>query len=285
MHLTRRLSIASALALAMGATAAIAQSNTAVYNSIPKPVPGNVSSEGPEAYAFSEIGDGVHLSGLQPGATLGRVTVIMSSWGCVQGSWYAGTCVTPDNATFSQPITVNVYSVPGTSSSYTPGALLATITDTFTLPYRPSVNPSCPADSNGVITKWYDAKDKTCYHGITAPITVDFSKLNIPMPSQLIVTVAYNTTDYGPQPIGQSACNTTSAGCPYDSLNVSTDTTDGTYTFIGSPLDPNGIFFNHIHGSLALDEGGWAGYHPQMEIDVNQKPASAGKKSLKLSNK
>jgi hypothetical protein len=29
-----------------------------VYNSIPKSLPGNVGSEGPEAYAFSELGDG-----------------------------------------------------------------------------------------------------------------------------------------------------------------------------------------------------------------------------------
>src|SRR5437763_1963845 len=46
-----------------GAVTAAAQTQV-VYNSIPKPLPGNVGSEGPEAYAFTEIGDGLGLKNL-----------------------------------------------------------------------------------------------------------------------------------------------------------------------------------------------------------------------------
>src|SRR5277367_3464104 len=92
-----------------------------VYNSIPNPLPPNVASEGPESYAFSELGDGVMLAG-PAGRTLDQVTVVMSSWACVSGNWDTtvaggpGTCVTPADSTYTLPITLNVYSVaPGTS--------------------------------------------------------------------------------------------------------------------------------------------------------------------------
>ena len=32
-----------------------------IYESIPSPLPGNVASEGPEAYSFSQIGDAIVL--------------------------------------------------------------------------------------------------------------------------------------------------------------------------------------------------------------------------------
>jgi uncharacterized membrane protein len=87
------------LVLLLTATLALSQTQT-VYNSIPKPLPANVASEGPEAYAFSELGDGLALTANT--GTLGQVTVIMSSWACQSGNWYSGNCVTTPGATFSQ---------------------------------------------------------------------------------------------------------------------------------------------------------------------------------------
>jgi hypothetical protein len=93
------------------------------------------------------------------------------------------------------------------------------------------------------------------------------------------MTVAYNSTHYGPAPIGESAsCFTSSGGCFYDSLNISTDGPGGT---VGSLLDPNGIYANYslsglgcaqnaVPGSLALDTGCWAGFHPQMQVTVTK---------------
>jgi hypothetical protein len=184
-------------------TTATAKTST-VYNSIPKPLPGNVTSEGPEAYAFAELGDGL---GLTATGTISQVTVIMSSWACQSGSWTdnypngttGNICVTATGATFSQAITVNIYSVTDAFSTVygtnepTPLALLATTTQTFNIPYRPS---STPAQCGNDPQRWYNSKDKTCYHGLAAPISVNFSgsHVAIPVDHRVIVTVAFNTT-------------------------------------------------------------------------------------------
>jgi hypothetical protein len=252
-----------------------------VYNSIPKPLPGNVSSEGPEAYAFSELGDGFTLQNAT-GGTLGQVTVVMSSWACQTGNWTASNCVTASGATFSQPITVNVYAESKQSGVETVGILLATVTQTFNIPYRPSSDPSkCPADYAGS-SRWYNSKDKACYHGFAVPISVNFSGSHVLVPTnnRVIVTVAYNTTHYGPVPVRESAaCYTASGGCPYDSLNISTDSNDGVYQVIGAAVDPDGIFVNYTSPGnscsgtaapgLALDGECWAGYHPEIQVQAN----------------
>jgi hypothetical protein len=44
----------------------IALSAQLLFNSIPPPLPGNVSSLGPEAYAFSQLGDGLVFTSGSP---------------------------------------------------------------------------------------------------------------------------------------------------------------------------------------------------------------------------
>jgi hypothetical protein len=249
-----------------------------VYNSLPKDLPGNVASEGPEAYAFAELGDGLGLTATT--GTLGKVTIAMSSWACQTGNWFLGNCVSADGATFSQPITVNVYAVSGTSSS----TLLATTTQSFNIPFRPT---STPALCNSDASRWYSKQEKTCYHGIATQISVNFAEFHaaIPADGKIIVTAAYNTTHYGPAPIGQTACNTTSAGCPYDSLNIGTEGNGptGLDTGVGSLIDTNGIFVNYTlpanacpgnttTGILGLDTPCWTGFHPLIQVSVNTNP-------------
>lgn len=67
--------------MAIGASNAGATPSTvAVYDAIPAPLPGNITSVGPEAYSFAEFGDQVAFA---PGSrSLNNVTVTMSSWGC-----------------------------------------------------------------------------------------------------------------------------------------------------------------------------------------------------------
>lgn len=202
----------------------------------------------------------------------------MSSWACQSGTWNSGNCVTTPGATFSQPITVNIYGV----DVLAPTVLLAMTTQTFSIPYRPSSTPSlCGGDA----TRWYDKKDKICYHGIAVPISVSFanSHLAIPTNYKIIVTVAFNTTTAGPSPIGSSAtCFLSSGGCPYDSLNISTDGTgpSGLTGGVGSVLDINGIFVNYRNASfacspsqptlvLADDTPCWTYNHPQIQVTAN----------------
>ena len=270
---SRCFSLIFGLVIVIGGMATAKAQTQTVYNSIPKPLPPNVASEGPEAYAFSELGDGLNVVAEAGGATLGQVTVVMSSWAYQSGNWTAG-CVTGSGATFSQPITITVYNVSGNVGTWTPVSALATVTQTFNIPYRPSSDPvKCDA------TAWFNKKDGNCYHGLAVPISVNLSGQHIAIPAdnRIIVTVAYNTTHYGPVPVGESAaCYTSSSGCPYDSLNISTDGNGG---ITGSVLDTNGIFVNYTSAGsscsgsatpgLRLDTGCWAGFHPEIQVQAN----------------
>jgi len=105
-----------------------------VYNSIaPNGPRSNVPSVGAEAYAFNELGNEITLGGTA--RRLNSVSVTLSSWACVQGHWNTDDCSTPSGATFSQPITLNIYD-PGDTINP-----IATSTQTFAVPYRPSASP------------------------------------------------------------------------------------------------------------------------------------------------
>jgi hypothetical protein len=106
------------------------------------PLPGNTPSYGAEAYAFNEIGKEVNLAPSTKPLT--DFTVAMSSWACESGGWTGPTpCTTTPGATYAVPITFSIYShatTPGTA-----GRLIASDTQTFNIPFRPSANPACMA--------------------------------------------------------------------------------------------------------------------------------------------
>ena len=90
------ISLVAGSAAAAGGTAGKA---SVVYNStIPNGPRANLPSEGPEAYAFNEFGNQINLAGTA--RSLKSVTVTLSSWACVSGSWYAGDCSTLSRTTF-----------------------------------------------------------------------------------------------------------------------------------------------------------------------------------------
>jgi len=246
---------------------------TVVYSSLPKPVKA-VASIGFEATQGLEFGDGVNLTHT---GKLQRVRYVLSSWGCQMGHWYSSDCVTNGNPTFPVPFTVNVYAVSNTNTSRV-GPLLTTQTKTFAIPYRPSSNHvRCPDGQT-----FYSTVDAACVHGLANVIVFDFDGPRVNLPAQIIVSLSYNTSHYGPHPIGQTApCYTSSGGCGYDSLNVSADGAGGP---IGSPVDPNSVFdsftqaidyCNPLLGTgFRIDTGcppgptGWTFNHPQFEVRV-----------------
>jgi hypothetical protein len=246
-------------AAAFMALPAFATPATVVYDNIPSPTPGNVPSVGFEATSTAEFGGLVQLAGTSRQNP--TVTVLMSSWGCQSGSWFAGNCTTTPGATFSHPITLNLYNV---GAGGAPGSLIATKTQTFAIPYRPSASASC---GDG---RW--STGTSCFNGYATPIS--FNLTGVTLPSQLIVSVAYNTTHYGSAPIGQSApCFTSAGGCGYDSLNVGTapaPTTGSTNlddaylssTWAGAYCDSGA----GGTGTFRLDAGCWTGYLPAFRI-------------------
>src|SRR5882724_8649329 len=123
-----------------------------IYNNIPSPLPGNLASVAYEATGTSEFGDRIGFS-TGSGRALKTVTVTMSSWGCgTTGHWFSGNCVTAPGATFSHPITLNIYNV---ASGNAPGTLIGSVTQGFAIPFRPSADLiNCTGDNAG---EWYQA--------------------------------------------------------------------------------------------------------------------------------
>lgn len=206
--------LVGALVLSAGASA-----KTVVYNNIVQPLPGNFASIGFEATSTAEYGGQVELAGTARKSP--SVTVVMSAWACQEGSWTRGeTCRTPKpKKKFGWPLTLNIYSV-GAGGAV--GTKLASVTHTFKMPYRPSTSFECT--EVGDKGAWYDASApgtgiEKCFHGLAFPVTFK-PTVSAPLPSNVIISVAYNTSDHGEHPIGATSCQSSHEGCYYDSLNV-----------------------------------------------------------------
>lgn len=243
------LSLAAAMSPAL-ADSSEGQKSGVIYNSVITPLPGNLPSVGFESTAFNEFGNAVNFSA-GSSHDLTKVVVTMSSWGCASGSWYLHTCVTPEDSTFTEPITLNIYGP--SADGVTPGTKIASVTNTFNIKFRPSASPQCVGSDLG---KWYDKEAKTCFNGLAQNIT--FNVKNVKVGSSAIFGITYNTTHYGYAPIGQSAaCFSTSAGCGYDSLNVAL-TEDPTNVSVGTSVVPGKLWLASNAGGQYAD-GGAAG--------------------------
>jgi hypothetical protein len=276
-----------AAVVAISAGPALAVVPPPMFNSIPAVLPGNVSSIGFEATSTSEFGDLIQLEGTagNPGVTrLSQdlpVTVVMSSWACQSGGAIDtnppadGFCVTTPGATFSVPITLNIYNVDMSGSVPAAGSTVLTTTQTFEIPYRPSYDATnCPADApdpadpgRATYFRWYSASEDTCYSGFAYPIKFTLPS-GVTLPDELIWSVSYNTADHGYSP--------THVNGPINSLNV------GIKSFAGEPnhgldVEPANVFVNSTwSGAYSATEtgdggttgvfrdtnGGWVGYAP-----------------------
>jgi hypothetical protein len=243
------IALAGVAAIGVPAVAAHASSDPDVlYKSTVSPLPNNLPSQPFQAQQTSEFGNQiVFTKAAQP---LSSVIVTMSSWGCQTGSWSAKDCVTTPGATFTEPITLNIYNTPATASAV-PGSLITSMTKTFKIPYRPSTSSNCSGpNGNG---GWGSG----CANGKAANITFNFSKSHVNLPSSIVFGIAYNTSQYGPHPYGALPCESTVQGCPYDSLNVALSQ-DPTNVTKGSDPNPGKVFWNTSTASAYCD-GGAAG--------------------------
>ena len=230
-------------------TAGAAAPTTTIYDST-DPTASQLPSLAFEATQATEIGDQVQFA---PGTsrTLNNVTVSMDSWGCgTSGSWSTGDCLTTPGATFAQPITLNLYNVNADNS---PGTLIKSVTQTVNLKYRPSAdNVNCTGANAG---KWFDGT--TCYNGIVTNATLSLGDITVP--DKVIYGIEIRTSTYGDPliggPLGSSnPCNSTSQGCPYDSLNVALSL-DPTNVTVGSDPISNGIYWATTYAPFYCDSG------------------------------
>jgi len=213
---------------------------------------GNLPSVGGEAYAFAELGNQITLT---RAAKAGTVVITLSSWACQAGTWYGDDCVTAAGAKFTEPITLNIYDAPTSTTPPTvvPGARILSVTKTFSIPYRPSANATkCTGSNAGT---WYDSALGSCFNGLATNITFNLTSLHLSLPQNLVFGIAYNTSDYGYAPYGDStACHSTPEGCPYDSLNIGLSQ-DPTNVSRGTDPNPGTIYQNSPLGGEYCDGG------------------------------
>jgi hypothetical protein len=203
---------------------------TPIYSNLPSPLPGNVPSEAMEATSSSEFGGEVELAG--PTLNNTKVTVAMSSWACESGGAEDDTCLSGKGAKYEHPITLHIYTA-GAGDSV--GTQIASLTKTFKIPYRPSASSKCTGNGG-----WY--KMGSCFHGKLFKIA--FPLKGVSIPSKAIVSVAFNTTDYGAEP--------THVPGPYDSLNVGGF--EGAPS-VGSDPQPASDYINSLWTGAYCDAG------------------------------
>jgi len=265
------IAAAAAVVAAVGPAVYATDGGKVIYDSTVTPLPGNLPSVGAEAYSFTELGDQVTFA--DKARTLKEVTVTLSSWGCQAGSWFNANCSTSPGATFTLPITFNIYN-PGANN--TAGSLIATATQTFEIPYRPSTSVNCTGG------RWLDG-EQGCFNGLAVNVTFDFHAQRVELPNTVVYGIAYNTSHYGPNPVGQgAACFTSSGGCPYDSLNIAL----APAVAAGSKPFPNTLYQNAVFAGDYCDGGAagvgimrldspsnacWSGYIPAVQFTASNR--------------
>jgi hypothetical protein len=248
--------LASSAVLAAGASAAGAE---VVYNNIPEPLPGNMASWAFEATQTSEFGGAVELAGTARKNPV--VTVTMSSWAC-QNLQPGAACSTTPGSSFEWPITVNVYEL---GVGNTVGAKLTTQTNTYKIPYRPSASKKCTPNSEGAVG-W----GPKCFHGKTH--NIKFHLKGFTIPAKAIISVAYNTSDYGYAPthgpdVGQNSLNvavreTAEPGTVVGSMPAPTDAYLYSATASNYCANPLGV------NTFAASKGCWTGEQPSFAISA-----------------
>src|SRR4051812_43431744 len=170
------------------------------FDATPTPLPPNVPSLGYHITATSEFGDYVRFAGAAH--FIHSRTVPMSSWAI--HSDYTGT----SPIGFTHPVTLKIYDVDRRSLQPKPGAVRATVTTRFLIPWRPEPEPS------GLVSplRPWRGSDGNFYGGLAFNITFDLSSLALSLPNEVIFSISFNTQNQGPAPLGTPG--------PYNSLNV-----------------------------------------------------------------
>ena len=248
-----------------------------VYNNIPDPLPVSLPSLGYEAEQTVAFGG---LIGLTSASSLTSATLYMDTWAPLSdlagyATYQANQAGNFDANGYQWPLTLSLYNVTGTGASTAAGSLITSVTQTFTIPWRP---PTDPVNCTG---GRYQGPDGNCYHGFGFEVKFDLSGVSVP--DNLIYSLSFNTADYGDSPVGYAG--------PYNSLNFGVATTGAGVPSVGTDPLPGSVFWNTTNaswfgtaGSLALDnqdtanwgagQGTW--YEGALALDAAPEPAAFG---------
>ncbi len=180
------------------ATVTVTASDVVGFDWLPASLPFSYPSYGFESEGLTSLGDQVTLKAGSPN-TMAAFEVVMVSWACQNGEWN-NNCTTAAGTSFTHPVTVKFYNPAG--------ALLATKTQTFTVPFRPTSDPTCADPTN------YRNTAGGCSTGLAFKIAFDLHALRAAVPNTFYYEISYNTSHAGATPTGGAATE------KYNALNV-----------------------------------------------------------------
>ncbi len=264
------LFFATALIVAVISLATSGLAQTTIYNAMPATLAPSYVSQPFQAQQVSEFGDFVHLGGAS--RRLGSVSLTMVTWAYESEAGNVAYCSAHPTrcsaAGWTHDFTLNIYAAPaaGPAGTRTPGALLATVTQNKSVPWRPE-----PTGAPCGGTTW-QAPDSICYNGMAYNVTFDMSSLNFILPNDIVVGIVYNTQTYGPTPMAENG--------PFNSLNVSAVGNLSTGTDDNTDIDliKSATASVYSDGGAAgvnvfREDTGWSIYGP-VPIQVNAAPAT-----------
>jgi hypothetical protein len=272
LHRARKLAVpvtaglAAVLFLAPSALATDVSTQAAIkapviYNSVPAPLPPNVPSLGYQATQTQEFGDDIIFAGTTRRVV--GVTVTMSDW-ALRSDW--PTWPVDSHGNWTHPITLNLYNVNTPGATPTLGTLVSSITQTFSIPFRPPADPTCTTN-----TQWR-ASDGNCYSGLAFNITFDLTASPVTVPNEVIFGIAFNTTTWGYAPTGTPG--------PYESLNLGL--TNAMPPTVGTDPNADDVFWNtSTPGNYA--DGGIGGFNTYRR-DTTWTPYQTAVKFLAAAN-
>ena len=222
-------SFAVALPLFFAPSAGAVSGSEQVYDALPGVDPQtSYPGHGYEANKTSQLADSINLGGSN--RRLETVTVTLNSGAKL--SQYSGNPAYPaDSTTWSQEVTVNVYSTQ-LDENGVPNTLLATSDPkAFDIPWSP----------------------EDALNGIATDVTLDFSGIYVPLPKNIIVGVEFNTQNYGVKPTGVVG--------PYNALSVATP--DNQPLTMGTDANVDGVFLNSTSGTRLAGLKADTGWSPR----------------------
>jgi hypothetical protein len=196
------------------------------------PLPPNVASLGYHITATSELGDYVRLAGAAH--FIDSVTFTMSSW-AIQSDY-------PGSSTlgFTHPITLKLYEVDRRNPRPQPGAVIASVTTPFLIPWRPEPDP---AGAGSPLRPWR-GRDGNFYGGMAFNVTFDLSSRALSLPDEVIFSISFNTQNHGAKPLGVPG--------PYDSLSVGVSPLP---PLAGADMSPGAVYWKTADGKFYGDGG------------------------------
>lgn len=244
------------LALAAGSASAseVLYNN---FNTVPSMVNGHPNQDTFSAYVnYFPFGGQVEFPRSRDNV-LKSLSVQLDSFACEEGEYQFENCYSPkENKKFKLQLSASLYKVG--AGNEPEGAPLATSTETFRIPYRPSTTTSCPVTPEG---KGFGAN---CDVGglLTAVRFKHFSPEAVLPDKAIILITAPSRTEWEEHPVNVGLETSYKA---FEAGNfVEEPPADGGLPEIGSDPIPNEAY---VGGKV---EAGWANFLPVFQVTARR---------------